>query len=732
MNLLRHFWHSIWRARKYWPLSLIGSLALAYLAGALLLTIPNGYYLPHKMLAALAAVPFIFMGLSYLIGRLFLPRWAAISKKNRLELLALSAVVAAALFFIVPNPKPLIPQTHQLELVANGDKYILSHGSEVEVRQIRALDGKNIPLDQLRTSGDWQFSSGSLLSLRGSSDSVADVTGSISGGVIISLRYSENAGIVNVRWDGEERGIDLYVYANGTIEEFVFEGLLWSQLTLAQILLILSTYVLYILGLFLVVFSFSFVIRCELIRPKVFQILLVLAYMACLVIFIRAKFINSYNFISASSYPDSRDYIQNADLPITSLAFWAGQRSFTFPLVLKMLDVHYADGWSNQVMDRVRLFQTWLSIGCWALLALVVSLRTRQNWLKPAAFACILVFSLSFNIGKWDSYMLSESVSISLFVLLVAHWIAWPFLESKRIGRLFQWLFLVELSVVTILYSFVRDSNPYFLLVAGVIFLFGIILKKKENALRRFHLIYVFVILLVIVSQNITITVGNRWQVFIYDHLAMRILGDDSARSFFEAHGLPVSDALMSVVGMHGSQYQEILIHDPQMQPVRQWVAQSGRSTYFLYLLSNLGESLAAPVKNTSVLLNEDPYLNYVRALNPARPVPRSAAEITQVFNFRLPEFEWLAGIVLLGASIFWLVHRRVNSAWFGVAILALSIYPLMFIIYHGEPMEVSRHALQVSLQFRLAAWMAVILLIDSITIRILAPRGVKSKPLSH
>ncbi len=725
MNLLRHFWHSIWRARKYWPLSLIGSLALAYLEGALLLTIPNGYYLPHKMLAALAAVPFIFMGLSYLIGRLFLPRWAAISKKNRLELLALSAVVAAALFFIVPNPKPLIPQTHQLELVANGDKYILSHGSEVEVRQIRALDGKNIPLDQLRTSGDWQFSSGSLLSLRGSSDSVADVTGSISGGVIISLRYSENAGIVNVRWDGEERGIDLYVYANGTIEEFVFEGLLWSQLTLAQILLILSTYVLYILGLFLVVFSFSFVIRCELIRPKVFQILLVLAYMACLVIFIRAKFINSYNFISASSYPDSRDYIQNADLPITSLAFWAGQRSFTFPLVLKMLDVHYADGWSNQVMDRVRLFQTWLSIGCWALLALVVSLRTRQNWLKPAAFACILVFSLSFNIGKWDSYMLSESVSISLFVLLVAHWIAWPFLESKKIGEVIRWLFLVELTAVTILYSFVRDSNSYFLLVAGAIFLLGIIFKKKENILRRFHLIYVFVILLVVVSQNITITVGNRWQVFIYDHLAMRILENDSARDFFAAHGLPVSDALMDLVGMNGAQYLPILKNAPEMQPVRQWVEQSGKSTYFQYLLNNWTESLAAPINHANTLLNDNPYLDYVRALYPARPVPNEVAVITQAFNFNLPVIEWLAGITLMGISIFWLIRRRANSVWFGIAILALSIYPMMFIIWHGDPMEVPRHALQVSMQFRLAAWMALIFLVDAVTTRIFVQNDI-------
>jgi hypothetical protein len=42
--------------------------------------------------------------------------------------------------------------------------------------------------------------------------------------------------------------------------------------------------------------------------------------------------------------------------------------------------------------------------------------------------------------------------------------------------------------------------------------------------------------------QNLTITHGNRWQIFIMDHLAMRILHDPQAVTIFEKEGLPISE----------------------------------------------------------------------------------------------------------------------------------------------------------------------------------------------
>ena len=38
----------------------------------------------------------------------------------------------------------------------------------------------------------------------------------------------------------------------------------------------------------------------------------------------------------------------------------------------------------------------------------------------------------------------------------------------------------------------------------------------------------------------------------------------------------------------------------------------------------------------------------------------------------------------------------------------------MMFIIWHGEPLEIERHAVQIGIQLRLAGWLALPLLIDA------------------
>lgn len=710
------------QAKKNWALSLIGSLALSYFGTAVLLTNPFGLYAPRKMIVGFVAVPFVFLILSYWIGGLWLSYRASISKRNWLEISIWSAAVAIALFFIFPNPQPLISQNHQLKLIAGGEKNKFSSGSIVEIRKIRTLEGKEIPFDQFLMSGDWQISDGILFSPQGGSKSVVEMSGMIPGGIVISLRYLGDGGKIRIQWDGSERVIDLYTSsASSTIEDFVLDGFSWSQLTLVQTGLILVTYVGYFLGLFVIVFFFSVVIRSGFIRPKIVRILLVLAYLVVFGVYLRAKF--SYDEFSGNRpFRDSRSYVQSADLSITSLEFWAGERPFTFPLALKLLDVHYSDGWSNAVMERTQMLHVWLSIGSWGLLALLTSFTIRQNWLKPFAFGCILFFSLNLEIGIWDGLMLSESLSFSFFALLVAGWVGWQWLPDLKSKTWIQVLFLMGLSLITILYSFVRDSNQYFLLIAGALFFLRIVIKRKEEIQKRNGLIYIFVILLILILQNLSISVGNRWQVFIYDHLAYRILANDSARTFFAAHGLPISDSLSGIVKMEGFQYQEMIKNDPKMQQVKQWVDQSGKTTYFLYLLNDFGNSLIEPIRQIPDLLDGST-LGYHFPTYASRPFSKQIIEITDAFYFRWPVLEWLAGLTLLGGSIWWLFKGRANSPWFVIMILTFSIYPLMFIVWHGEPMEIARHALQIGIQFRLAAWMACVFLIDAISLNIFSPK---------
>ena len=64
--------------------------------------------------------------------------------------------------------------------------------------------------------------------------------------------------------------------------------------------------------------------------------------------------------------------------------------------------------------------------------------------------------------------------------------------------------------------------------------------------------------------------------------------------------------------------------------------------------------------------------------------------------------------LCIAGAS-FWLSGSEKRSLWVVILALVVSIYPLMFIVWHGNPQEIERHALQIAVQLRLAGWMAVI-----------------------
>ena len=111
------------------------------------------------------------------------------------------------------------------------------------------------------------------------------------------------------------------------------------------------------------------------------------------------------------TYGDSTGYHAAARLPLFSVEFWAGLRSFTIPLFWKLLGNN--EGLTTGV-------QFVISVVCWLVLAWAVaglsSVRTVQ-WL---AYVLVLGLSLTAPVAQWDRTLLSETLSFSLFVLLVA------------------------------------------------------------------------------------------------------------------------------------------------------------------------------------------------------------------------------------------------------------------------------------------------------------------------
>ncbi len=78
--------------------------------------------------------------------------------------------------------------------------------------------------------------------------------------------------------------------------------------------------------------------------------------------------------------------------------------------------------------------------------------------------------------------------------------------------------------IVTLLYSFTRDTNLYFVFICGLLFVILAWLKKKDKTQRIFYSIYAVIVIGLFAFQSYSVSSGNRWQVLIYDHLALRLL----------------------------------------------------------------------------------------------------------------------------------------------------------------------------------------------------------------
>ncbi len=436
-----------------------------------------------------------------------------------------------------------------------------------------------------------------------------------------------------------------------------------------------------------------------------------LPYLALLAVFLVLKL--SYpGFYPVRDFRDTTSYAAAAEIPLTSLQFWAGERPFTLPLLFKMVGVNSQNYKTLPAMTAVAEAQAWISILCWAILGLTVARRLRRRWLGAIAFCLVLAFSLVYDVSRWDRIMLSESLSFSLLALLLAGWIWLLELPAER-RSLKGYLVMAAVVAISVLYSFTRDSNPYFVLIGAALFAVAALFRRFKLS-RFFTLLYLGAAILLLLAQNASINTGNRWQVFIYDHLAYRIIPSQQALDYFVQAGLPVSDQLLQIPTMRGYVYQALLMNDPSMEPVRQWVNAHGKQTYAGYLLTHLRTTLLAPLIKADLLLNGtlqygDPdHSQFFPAF------PASLRWLTVVLFPILPSTWYaLAYLAMLGLAIWAAMRGWGLSAWLVVGAILASMYPLMFLNWHGDPMEIERHALQVAIQFRLVFWLVLLLGVD-------------------
>ena len=684
--------------RKMMLRVLASALSLSILAAAFLLKNQFGLYPLHRLiylpLLLVLALPFTLLAADR--ARFVWPVLPAARREVLLIALALLPVTA----WLLPLPLPALPARHQLQLFP-------AQGTRVELHGLTDLNGSPIPSSILKLTPDWR-QEGDVIYTNSAPGSQLAFDGVLAGGAAVRLRYFDEGGPVTMIWDGVEREIDL-----SAKESWVLVTELRSTLFQAfrsnplPALAGLGLVILELAGLYLLLLiGTSAVYRVT--RPGAAQVILAGLVLAGLLAgFFQLK-LAGLQADMPRTFRDTYDYIVAAELPLTSSQFWAGTRAFGLPLFLKLLGTTTANYASGEQMQRIAYIQTALSAISWSIFAAIIALAAARNWLgRVFVFGLLLFFSLSLEIGLWDPLLLTESLDLSLLALMFSAWVV-MFVWLPSVQRpAMRWAILVGSILLTVWFSFTRDSNIYFVFLAALIPLI-FWLAGWHKARRTDILVFSAAVLMLFVVQNLSLIGGNRWQIFMYDHLAMRFLRDPQATQFFAAEGLPISDRLMETTGMIGHVYQPLYKEAPDFQPVRDWVATRSKSAYLKYLLSRPIETLVEPLVNADKLLWGS-NLEYRSPLGGVTPAPARLAFLTGLFFPHRPF--GIALLVLAALAGTYIAWRASNPLWVLQAILLLTIYPMMFIVWHGEPLEIERHAMQIMLQFYLAGWIGMAVL---------------------
>ena len=708
-------------ASPYGWLILLIAVAWFYVAALIYSKNWYGVYQPRVLIKGLVVIPILYMGLALVFGKLILPRLKDKSWKRISILLIFALVIAGLLAWLFPPPVPVINKLHTLRLIPTGEKNPESKATIVEVEQLRALDGTPISLDGFRLAGDWELSRNRLVYSGRQPASVAEFTGEFPVGVDLRLRFQPKAGKLLVQLDNVQQEYDLYsaweLGGNVALK-------LPAQAGYTPVDMILSTLgnVLYFLGIASSIFVLILVVELRVLPIWVERLILVLIYLGIFVFYLGLK--RSYaNFNAERIYGDTITYVQTAQSPLVSRAFWFSDRTFTLPILYKITGMRPDNFTDKDVMRTTADFQTWISAICWAVLGIAMTGSLRKKWLGPAVFAVILLFSLGLEISLWDRLMYSESVSFSLFALVLASWIGLGEQARKQQSQILGYLYLLAMLLVTIFYSFTRDTNLYLILSGALVFTLAVILKRIPSHSRKYYLIYSVVALGLFIYQNMTVNLGDRWQIHIYDNLVRRFLFDPEALNYFEEAGLPVSQELQDLSTMGVAEYQGLLMRSelPEYKSVRDWVNQSGQSTYIRYLIEHPDKSLLTPIRQFETLINGS-NIEYRYPIFPEQTVPEVIELNDQKVYFRSPlSLGVLLFIIGFGIVAYWFGKDRDHPAWLALTVLMVSIPPMVFIIWNGNPLEIERHAIQIGIQFRLAGWVALFLLMDWLAVTLLA-----------
>ena len=395
--------------------------------------------------------------------------------------------------------------------------------------------------------------------------------------------------------------------------------------------------------------------------------------------------------------PDSALYLAAARSPVWSRGFLAGPGPFGFLLLAKLC---------ARNLRAIVLVQSVIAAGAWAFLASTVAGVMRNNLARWVGFVGILGVALAPGVLQWNAMITTESLSLSTLCAVVACAIR---LAQRGTRRELAW-FLAALAA----FAFTRDTNA---LVAG-----GIGVVALACAVRPVWRVRAAAIGAVGVALAVGATAfGNaarppRWYWPVAETTAVRLLDDPGATRYLVDHGFPW-DAQTRTLPQRYVYISDQVTAGSDFAAFRHWVRVDGRRVYGKFLLTHPGWALRKPFDARDAFFDLGTVEVYGRVYR-NRPgglftvagtvgAPR-APGVTEV---------WTVAAAVALALLAW--RRRVRPALAGaVALIGAFAIVGYYAAWHGDALEVYRHALSAAVQLRIALWVVTALVVDALMTR--------------
>jgi len=428
-------------------------------------------------------------------------------------------------------------------------------------------------------------------------------------------------------------------------------------------------------------------------------------------IYFRSTWYGDLRLSVANAETDS--YMSSARSSIFSWDIFAGQRLFTTNLIYKFANdpvecpvtAYGKPGIGEEVerkvqfcFDKIALLQNYLAMFGWCFLGWMVASKLVNPLVKIFSATVIMLFGFTPQIAEWDSVLSPESLSLTLFAVVLGVAIELifsiekseaPFSTKKE--KVLLGIFLL----VFLLWVFVRDVHLYAIPIT-------LILLTPFFFIEKFK-----------ISKAIPITFAILFLFFIVGYL--------SARDSLRATRYPLMNSLDEYIWPYPSRVEffkefgmpEKDHPDYKQAPIYQaWADKNATKAYALFLVSHPGFVITTLWANMDLLIEDytQPYFLTEEIKN--RDFLLVVGETVNPESGVI----YLLTLVITIILVIYLLFNRTETfstwAWLGIWMYGIAIATLL-ISYFGDTAGLRRHIMPSVELVRLHFWVFLVPFLD-------------------